>query len=409
MGIFLKTDFALRFFSALGLVCGASHMVMFHAALAEEVGLDLGQIPYYDRTNDRSKADLKGYFQAKGPKALAMNANGQSYWWGPIDSQSEAARRALENCEFSNKSPCVLAAVDDAIQKPDAAAKPVSAFATLGNELDPGKVPFLSGAARKRLAGSLVQARKNSLQHMALALHPRNGWFLKVDPAYTSQADADTAALAACVNFSPPNKFWNRGSCFLFAEGMQIVGNLPSNVTYASAALVQAAGDNAAVVQKTGGSDMAANKSLVADAETRAAVQVVSADRIRFVHMGGDDCPPCRVWRTMEYPKLQKSASFQAVKYSYVIKTIRSPVPSEFFLPPELKPLKAKLDTAGGGNGGSPQEMLLVDDVVYDYWLGARNAEEIEAKIAAIVAGGTAYPGKRCTVRMKGWNCASKN
>ncbi len=153
---------------------------------------------------------------------------------------------------------------------------------------------------------------------------------------------------------------------------MQIVGNLPLNVTYASAALVQAAGDNAAVVQKTDGSDMAANKSLVADAETRAAVQVVSADCIQFVHMGGDDCPPCRVWRTMKYPKLQKSASFQAVKYSYVIKTILSPVPSEFFLPPELKPLKAKLDTVGGGNRGSPQEMLLVDDVVYDCWLGAR-------------------------------------
>ena len=131
-------------------------------------------------------------------------------------------------------------------------------------------------------------------------------------------------------------------------------------MTYASAALVLAAGDNAAVVQKTGGSG-------------------------------------------------QKSASFQAVKYSYVMKTILSPVPSEFFLSPELKLLKAKFDTAGGGNRGSPQEMLLVDDVVYDYWFGARNAEEIEAKIAAIVAGGTAYPGERCTVRMKGWNCASKN
>src|SRR4029077_18342479 len=159
--------------------------------------------------------------------ALAMNPNGQSYWWGPVAHQAEEIRRVLENCELFYKSPCVLAAIDDAVQKLDPAANPVSAFAALGNELDPSKVPFLSDAARKGLAAALEKARTSSPQYMALALHPRNGWFLKVDPAFASQADADNAALTACVNFTPPNKFWNRGSCLLFSEGTQIVANLP--------------------------------------------------------------------------------------------------------------------------------------------------------------------------------------
>lgn len=146
------------------------------------------------------------------------------------------------------------------------------------------------------------------------------------------------------------------------------------------------------------------NSQVVAPASAQSDVQApvksiaaaVNPDRIRFVHSGGSDCPPCVNWRGIELPKLQKSTAFQAINFSYVIKTIASPFPPpEFFLPAELKPLRAKLEHASGGRAGSPQQLLMVDGEVYDYWVGDEYAAIILARIAAITAG-TEYPGKRC-------------
>ena len=128
----------------------------------------------------------------------------------------------------------------------------------------------------------------------------------------------------------------------------------------------------------------------------RAEQAAVSADRVRFIHMGGNDCPPCVAWRALELPKLEKSPAFSAIQNSYVVKAIRSPVPSAFFLPAEVKPLKSRLDRASAGKSGSPHQMLLVDGEVYDYWFGTLDAAQIEARIAAITSG-TKYPGPRCT------------
>ena len=136
--------------------------------------------------------------------------------------------------------------------------------------------------------------------------------------------------------------------------------------------------------------DTASDKTL------KAAVKAVNSDRIRFIHMGGNDCPPCVAWRAMELPKLEKSPTFLAIRYSHVVKSIRSPVPSAFFLPADVKPLKASLDHASAGKSGSPHQVLLVDGEVHDYWFGTLDAAQIEAKIAAIT-GGTTYPGPRCT------------
>ncbi|HEX7888415.1 MAG TPA: DUF6719 family protein [Ramlibacter sp.] len=119
---------------------------------------------------------------------------------------------------------------------------------------------------------------------------------------------------------------------------------------------------------------------------------------IHFIHMGGNDCPPCRVWRALELPKLQASPLFGTITYSYVTKAIGSPVPPEAFLPPEVKPLKAKLDTASSGRNGSPHQVLVVDGEVYDYWFGERSAEEILASVQAI-ATGAKYPFSRCIKR----------
>ena len=132
------------------------------------------------------------------------------------------------------------------------------------------------------------------------------------------------------------------------------------------------------------------------DRTSEVAAKAVASERIRFIHMGGNDCPPCVAWRGLELPKLEKSPAFLAIQNSYVVKTIRSPVPSAFFLPAEVKPLKSRLDRASAGKSGSPHQMLLVDGEVYDYWFGTLDAAQIEAKIAAIT-GGSKYPGPRCT------------
>ena len=117
--------------------------------------------------------------------------------------------------------------------------------------------------------------------------------------------------------------------------------------------------------------------------------------KIHMIYMGGNDCPPCVVWRSLELPKLQKSAAFKAITFSYVQKAIKSPVPSSFFLPDEVKPYKQKLDQASEGRSGSAQVAILVNGEVYDYYRGTRSAEEVEAMLLSIKSGGQ-YPFKTC-------------
>ena len=116
---------------------------------------------------------------------------------------------------------------------------------------------------------------------------------------------------------------------------------------------------------------------------------------IHFIWMGGNDCPPCVMWRAIELPKLQQSAEFKSIRFSYVTKTIKSPVPSRMFLPPEVAPLKEKLDVASGGRSGSPKAAFVVNGEVYDFFSGARTAEALQSMIRAI-RDGTPYPFKRC-------------
>lgn len=126
---------------------------------------------------------------------------------------------------------------------------------------------------------------------------------------------------------------------------------------------------------------------------------------IHIVYMGGNDCPPCVVWRREELPKLRQSAAFATARFSYVVKAIRSPVPARAFLPAEVKPLKEQLDRASGGNAGSSQTAIVVNGEVYDYYFGSRSAQDIEKMILAIREG-KPYPFERCTRRASRAVCA---
>lgn len=123
--------------------------------------------------------------------------------------------------------------------------------------------------------------------------------------------------------------------------------------------------------------------------------QTATGPSIQIVYMGGDDCPPCRVWRALELPKLQKSEAFRRVGFHYVVKSIRSSIPPTWALPEGTKEFKEKLDIASNRSMGSPQTAILVNGVVYDYFWGTRSAEEFEKMILAIESG-SKYPFQRC-------------
>ncbi len=129
--------------------------------------------------------------------------------------------------------------------------------------------------------------------------------------------------------------------------------------------------------------------------------------KVHVIYMGGSDCPPCVAWRAFELPKLEKSEVFRSIKFDIVQKSIKSSVPSAFFLPEAVKPLKDLLDTASGGNGGSPQMAVVVDGKVFDYSFGALDTADFEKLIlAAQGASGAIATKKPCVRRLKGWRCA---
>lgn len=116
---------------------------------------------------------------------------------------------------------------------------------------------------------------------------------------------------------------------------------------------------------------------------------------IHFIWFGGNDCPPCVAWRQTELPKLEQSPEFKAIRFSFVIKTVGSPIPLRIFLPAEVAPLKEKLDEASGGRSGSPKGALVVNGEIYDFFQGTRSAAQIEKMIRAVRTN-SRYPFKRC-------------
>lgn len=128
---------------------------------------------------------------------------------------------------------------------------------------------------------------------------------------------------------------------------------------------------------------------------------------MRSVTSFADRPCPHRIPRRNELPKLRQTEAFKAIRFSFVVKVIRSGVPSSFFLPEEVKPYKSRLDEASGGRTGSPHFAIMVNDEVYDYYFGVRGAADVERMIIAI-RDRTPYPYERC-IRIAGMGkCAVK-
>lgn len=126
-----------------------------------------------------------------------------------------------------------------------------------------------------------------------------------------------------------------------------------------------------------------------------AALPAVAAPDIHVIHMGGNDCGPCVVWRRDELPQLQASPAWGRMRFSYVDKTVGSPVPPLSALPEAVRPLKDKLDRASNRVTGSPQWAVVVDGEVVDYGFGGRPALDLIDVVNAL-AEGRPYPMSRC-------------
>jgi hypothetical protein len=195
--------------------------------------IDAGTVAYAEKSAGL-KAALKSYEAAKAPKAMAINPNGRLQWWAGQGSDAEASRRALESCEFAQKSPCVLAIVGNAVQKIDRAAVPVSAFAGIGDEFDQSKVPFLGDESRAALAASIVAAQRLPTHNVLIVvLHPRGQWWTQWNnygSAKTGRGNelrAEADALHECRSSRPPDKSWSASDCILYAQDNKVVAKLP--------------------------------------------------------------------------------------------------------------------------------------------------------------------------------------
>ncbi|MDO8279531.1 MAG: hypothetical protein Q7T63_15550 [Burkholderiaceae bacterium] len=115
--------------------------------------------------------------------------------------------------------------------------------------------------------------------------------------------------------------------------------------------------------------------------------QGAAARRIDYVYMGGNDCPPCIAWRQTELPRLKAMPEFQLVHFTYVNKSIRSPVPGAVWFPHEIRALREPIFVASKGRTGSPLNAIVVDGRVAIFWWGAWAAEDIAKTVREIHSG----------------------
>jgi hypothetical protein len=131
--------------------------------------------------------------------------------------------------------------------------------------------------------------------------------------------------------------------------------------------------------------------------------------QIDLVAFGGNDCPPCMLWRGLELPKLQAMPEYKLLRYTHVTKSIQSPVPAAFFFPSEIRHLQPVLKEASNGYSGSPHQAILVNGKVVDYWFGTGSGKSDAHAIAAVVRAihdGTPMPRKTCLKLKTQTTCA---
>ena len=164
---------------------------------------------------------VRGYEAARVHKAEAASSEASGTWRTTLRPTIEDAETAaLEQCQVFYGKPCVLLAVDEAVQPIPATGdwpRRDMARARYAGSFDPGQIPGFRPAMRER--ADIVKYR-SAPSPKAVAYHPGGGRVFTVTGA-GSQRAAEEQALDACN--SDPTRDRANGSCFLYAVGDQVV------------------------------------------------------------------------------------------------------------------------------------------------------------------------------------------
>jgi serine/threonine protein kinase len=164
------------------------------------------------------ESQVAAYLSASQHKALAAFPPSGTWRASGWASATLAEERALEGCQVRHGAPCVLVAVDDALQAADVASarrRPMLR-AEYDGPFDPQQIPAVSTALRQRPD---VMGYRSARPYKAAAFHV-GGKLFAVSGAAT-QREAEERALAECD--ADPQRNRRDGPCFLYAVRDQVV------------------------------------------------------------------------------------------------------------------------------------------------------------------------------------------
>lgn len=177
----------LNLFLAIGVLAGT--LVVSIAQPVEAASLDPEKVPFVAQTEANTRA-VENHIKAKTHKAIAIGKESgflYSVVGGP--SVAEVSRRALQNCEWSNRAPCFLYAVDGVIN-PTINGR-YEAQPSIRYDLtafDPNEIPFVSDASQKAIAQGMAAASEGRV--FAAAVYRTFYAWARRDTAEAARTDA---------------------------------------------------------------------------------------------------------------------------------------------------------------------------------------------------------------------------
>ena len=165
------------------------------------------------------EAQVAAYQNSRAHKAIAVFPPSSSWRVLGLENPAVAEEHVLEGCQTRHGGPCVLVAVDEAIQVPASDGHwPYRTMPRAGYEglFDPQQIPSATEALRQR---SDVAGYRATQGAKAAAFHPWGRVFIATGTA--TQWQAEDKALAECN--ADPQRNGQGGSCLLYAVGDQVV------------------------------------------------------------------------------------------------------------------------------------------------------------------------------------------
>jgi hypothetical protein len=154
----------------------------------------------------------KDYAEAKAHKAIAIALqSARTFRWGNASTVAQAEERALEGCQLTNQTPCILLASDDALHATDPWKAPRHDMPRLHYDgaYAPDRVPLFASSQSELQSYMSLPAPK------AMVIRP-SAARVKIATGTTLE-QAQTAALAACNDPDPILP------CFIYAINDRVI------------------------------------------------------------------------------------------------------------------------------------------------------------------------------------------